>query len=71
MTITTRERGVIPGCIAAAPDGHMAVDVKTGIPWIYAGPSDVDTWLARIWSDIRAFRIMRGVDPETGLLLAA
>ena len=31
--VTTRERGVIPGCKPAGKDGHMAVD-KHGRPWV-------------------------------------
>lgn len=31
--VTTRARGVIPGCRPAGKDGHMAVD-KHGRPWI-------------------------------------
>ncbi len=30
--VVTRERGVIPGCRPAGPDGHMAVD-RRGVPW--------------------------------------
>jgi len=32
--VTTRERGVIPGCRPAGPDSHMAVDSKSGRAWV-------------------------------------
>ncbi len=34
--VVTRERGVIPGCRPAGPDGHMAVD-RRGVPWAQVG----------------------------------
>jgi hypothetical protein len=49
--VTTRERGVIPGCRKPDSDGHMAVDSQ-GRPWIKAGPSTVDGWLASLRAEI-------------------
>ena len=41
--VITRKRGVIPGCIPAARDNHMAVD-GLGRPWIEVAklPSTID-----------------------------
>jgi hypothetical protein len=68
--VITRERGVIPGCIPAAPDSHMAVD-GLGRPWIEVAklPSTIDAWLATLHEETRQSRIRRGRDPETGELI--
>jgi hypothetical protein len=65
--VITRERGVIPGCRAAGPDSHIAVD-GLGRPWTHS-PSDVDAYLAKLRAETRQSRINRGADPETGLKL--
>src|SRR5712691_8952027 len=66
--VITRERGVIPGCRAAGPDSHMAVD-GLGWPWIEVAklPSTIDAWLAALREETRQSRIRRGADPETGI----
>jgi hypothetical protein len=66
--VITRERGVIPGCKAAGPDDHMAVD-GLGRPWIEVAklPSTIDAWLAALREETRQSRIRRGADPVTGL----
>ena len=68
--VITRERGVIPGCRAAGPDRHMAVD-GLGRPWLEVAklPSTIDAWLAALHEETRQSRIRRGRDPETGELL--
>src|SRR5258707_5188824 len=43
--VTTRERGVIPGCKAAGSNYGMAVD-SVGRPWSRS-PSDIDAYLAK------------------------
>src|SRR5467141_3514341 len=50
----TRERGVIPGCRAAGPDSHMAVD-GLGRPWLEVAklPSTIDAWLAALREETR------------------
>ena len=47
--VTTRKRGVIPGCIPVGPDSHMAVD-SLGRPWpeVAKLPSTIDAWLAEL-----------------------
>ena len=71
--VTTRERGTIPGCRAAGPDSHMAVDLRSGRPWIEVAklPSTVDAWCAALREETRRSRVARGADPITGLKLAA
>jgi hypothetical protein len=66
--VITRERGVIPGCRAAGPDSHMAVD-GLGRPWLEVAklPSTIDAWLAALREETRRSRINRGADPKTGL----
>jgi hypothetical protein len=68
--VITRERGVIPGCIPAGRDSHMAVD-GLGRPWIEVAklPSTIDAWLAALHEETRQSRIRRGRDPETGELI--
>jgi len=58
--VTTRERGVIPGCRTPNPDSHMAVD-GNGRPWLYVSrtPSTIDVWLASLRADIRGQRKRR------------
>src|SRR6266850_7748501 len=67
--VTTRERGVIPGCKAAGSNYGMAVD-SVGRPWSRS-PSDIDAYLAKLRAETRQSRINRGADPETGLKLVA
>ena len=66
----TRERGVIPGCRAAGPDSHMAVD-GLGRPWLEVAklPSTIDAWVTALREETRRSRINRGADPETGIKL--
>ena len=47
--VIARKRGVIPGCIPAGQDSHMAVD-SLGRPWpeVAELPSTVDAWLAEL-----------------------
>ena len=47
--VTTRKRGVIPGCIPVGPDSHMAVD-SLGRPWpeVAKLPSTINAWLAEL-----------------------
>jgi hypothetical protein len=47
--VIARKRGVIPGCIPAGQDSHMAVD-SLGRPWLEGAklPSTVDAWLAAL-----------------------
>jgi hypothetical protein len=47
MRVIARKRGVIPGCIPAGQDSHMAVD-SLGRPWpeVAKLPSTIDAWLA-------------------------
>jgi hypothetical protein len=47
--VIARKRGVIPGCIPAGQDSHMAVD-WLGRPWpeVAELPSTVDAWLAEL-----------------------
>jgi hypothetical protein len=47
--VIARKRGVIPGCIPAGRDSHMAVD-SLGRPWLEVAklPSTVDAWLAAL-----------------------
>jgi hypothetical protein len=47
--VIARKRGVIPGCIPAGRDSHMAVD-SLGRPWLEAAklPSTVDAWLTAL-----------------------
>ena len=47
--VIARKRGVIPGCIPAGQDSHMAVD-PLGRPWLEVAklPSTVDAWLAAL-----------------------
>ena len=47
--VIIRKRGVIPGCIPAGRDSHMAVD-SLGRPWLEVAklPSTVDAWLAAL-----------------------
>src|SRR5258708_13661328 len=68
--VITRERGVIPGCRAAGPDSHVAVD-GLGRPWIEVAklPSTIDAWLAALHEETRQSRTRRGRDPETGELI--
>jgi len=70
--VITRERGVIPGCRAAGPDSHMAVD-GLGRPWLEVAklPSTIDAWLAALREETRRSRINRGADPETGIKIVA
>jgi hypothetical protein len=70
--VSTRERGVIPGCRAAGPDSHMAVD-GLGRPWLEVAklPSTIDAWLAALREETRRSRINRGADPETGIKIVA
>src|SRR6266850_830192 len=56
--VTTRERGVIPGCRKPDQDSHMAVD-SLGRPWIHAPPSTIDAWLAALREDVRQQRRQR------------
>jgi len=58
--VTTRGRGVIPGCRAPDPDSHMAVD-SAGRPWLYVSrtPSTIDTWLFALREDTRQQRRQR------------
>jgi hypothetical protein len=67
--VITRARGVIPGCRAAEPDSHMAVD-SLGRPWSRS-PSDIDAYLAKLRAETRQSRINRGADPETGIKVVA
>jgi hypothetical protein len=70
--VITRERGVIPGCRAAGPDSHMAID-GLGRPWLEVAklPSTIDAWLAALREETRRSRINRGADPETGIKVIA
>ncbi len=47
--VIARKRGVIPGCIPAGQDSHMAVD-SLGRPWpeVAKLPSILDAWLAEL-----------------------
>jgi hypothetical protein len=47
--VIARNRGVIPGCIPAGQDSHMAVD-PLGRPWLEVAklPSTDDAWLAAL-----------------------
>jgi hypothetical protein len=47
--VIARKRGIIPGCIPAGQDSHMAVD-SLGRPWPEAAklPSTIDAWLAEL-----------------------
>jgi hypothetical protein len=47
--VIARKRGVIPGCIPAGQDSHMAVD-SLGRPWpeVAKLPSTIDAWLAEL-----------------------
>jgi hypothetical protein len=47
--VITRKRGVIPGCRAAGPDSHMAVETL-GRSWAEVAelPSAVDVWLVEL-----------------------
>ena len=47
--VIARKRGVIPGCIPAGQDSHMAID-SLGRPWLEVEklPSTVDAWLAAL-----------------------
>jgi hypothetical protein len=67
--VITRERGVIPGCRAAGPDSHMAVN-GLGRPWLEVAklPSTIDAWLAALREETRQSRIRRGRDPDMGEL---
>ena len=58
--VTTRERGVIPGCRAPDHDSHMAVD-GNGRPWLHVSktPSTIDAWLAALREGIRQQRKQR------------
>lgn len=58
--VTTRERGIIPGCRKAGPDSHMAVD-KQGRPYVEVAklPSTIDAWLAAGWANVLASRKSR------------
>ena len=65
--ITTRERGVIPGCRKPGPDNHMAVD-GLGRPWaeVTKLPSAIDHWLAELRETTRRSRVQRGACPKCG-----
>lgn len=39
--VTTRDRGVIPGCLSPGKDGHMAVD-RHGRPWFEVARSALE-----------------------------
>ena len=47
--VIARKRGVIPGCIPAGQDSHMAVD-SLGRPWpeVAKLPSTINAWLAEL-----------------------
>jgi hypothetical protein len=47
--VIARKRGVIPGCIPAGQDSHMAVD-SLGRPWpeVAKLPSTADAWIAEL-----------------------
>jgi hypothetical protein len=65
--VITRERGVIPGCIPAGPDSHMAVD-GLGRPWLEVAkrPYTIDAWLADLRATTLASRKMRGACEKCG-----
>ena len=62
MTVTTRERGTIPGLRCAGSNRGQMADV---LDRIARGPS-IETWLADLHEETLQSRIRRGASPVTG-----
>jgi hypothetical protein len=65
--VTTRERGVIPGCRPPGRDSHMAVDSR-GRPWVEVArqPSTIDAWLAELRQSVTNSRKGRNACTRCG-----
>src|SRR5258707_13151668 len=69
--VIARKRGVIPGCIPAGQDSHMAVD-SLGRPWpeVAKLPSTVERLGRRTREEIQQSRNGCGRGPQTALIAA-
>src|SRR5882672_8839156 len=69
--VIARKRGVIPGCIPAGQDSHMAVD-SLGRPWPESGKTTLHPrrLARRTREETRQSRNRCGCDPRTALIAA-